>query len=120
MEELKLNIYGKVRGKRKVVKTYKTNTLDISFGIVEDMMEVLDKVQSDSDENTILNVIIKNLKNVKPLLLDVFDGLTEEELKNASSKEVVQVIVNVITFAIREINGLVGNAEKNQLGIGES
>ena len=28
--------------------------------------------------------------------------------------------VNIITFAVREINGLAGNAGKNQLGIGET
>ena len=120
MNNLTLNIYRKVKGKKKVVKTYKTETLDISFGIVEDMMEILEKVQSDSDENAILEVIMKNLKNVKPLLLDVFDGLTEEELKTASTKEVVQVIVNIIAFAIKEIGGLARSAAKNQLGIGET
>lgn len=120
MNSLTLNIYGKVKGKRKVVKTYTADSLDISFGIVEDMMEVLDKVQSNSDENMILSAIMKNLKNVKPLLLDVFDGLTEEELKKADTKEVVQVIVNIIVLAIREISRLTGSATKNQLGIGET
>ncbi len=120
MKELKLNIYGKIDGKKQIVKTYEAETFDISFGIVEDMMEILDKVQSDSNENAILDAIMKNLKNVRPLLLDVFDGLTEEELKNASTREVVQAIVNIITFAVREINGLAGNAGKNQLGIGET
>lgn len=120
MENLKLNIYGKVDGKKQVVKTYEAETLDVSFGIVEDMMEILDKVQSDSNENAILDAIMKNLKNVRPLLLDVFDGLTEEELKSASTREVVQAIVNIITFAVREINELAGNAGKNQLGIGET
>ncbi|MBR1453610.1 MAG: hypothetical protein IJ593_03085 [Lachnospiraceae bacterium] len=120
MESLKLNIYGNVDGKKKVVKTYKTTTLDISFGIVEDMMEILDKIQSNSDENAILGAIMKNIKNIRPLLLDVFEGLTEEELKNASTKEVIQIIVNIITFAINEINGLVVNTSKNQLGTGVS
>ena len=118
MENLKLNIYGKVDGKKKIVKTYETNTIDVSFGIVEDMMEILDKIQNDSNENAILDAIMKNLKNVRPLLLDVFDGLTPDELKNASTKEVIQVILNIITFAIKEINGLVGNVSKNQLGTG--
>lgn len=120
MENLKLNVYGKVDGKKQVVKTYEAETLDVSFGIVEDMMEILDKVQNDSNENAILDAILKNLKNVRPLLLDVFDGLSEEELRNANTREVVQVIVNIITFAVREINGLAGNAGKNQLGIGET
>lgn len=118
MDNLKLNIYGKVKGKKKIVKTYEAKTLDISFGIVEDMMEILDKVQSDSNENAILDAIMKNLKNVRPLLLDVFDGLTEEELKSASTREVIQVIINIITFAISEINGLVVNTSKNQQGTG--
>lgn len=120
MDNLKLNIYGKVDGKKKIIKTYETATLDISFGIVEDMMEILDKVQNNSDENVILDAIMKNIKNVRPLLIDVFDGLTEEELKSASTKEVVQVIVNIITYAINEINGLVVNTSKNQQRAGEN
>lgn len=119
MNKLTLNVYGKVDGKKKVVKTYETDTLDISFGIVEDMMEILDKVQNNSDENAILDAIMKNIKNVRPLLLDVFDGLTEEELKTASTKEVVQVIVNIITFAINQINNLTVSTSKNLLGAGE-
>ena len=48
---------------------------------------------------------------VKPLLKDVFEGLTDEELRNTSIKEIVDVLSNIVTYSINQITK--GNNGKN-------
>lgn len=102
--ELKLNIYNK----RNIEKTYVAETYDLMFGTVEDLIEIidLDKLQTGSDVEIIKlvgNVVIHGLDIIKPLLKDIFEGLTDEELKRTKVKEISAVLVNIVKFAVSEI-----------------
>lgn len=102
--EMKLNIYNK----RNIEKTYVAETYDLMFGTVEDLIDVvdLDKLQTGSDAEIIKlvgNVVINGLDIIKPLLKDIFEGLTDEELKRTKVKEIAAVLVEVMKFAIAEI-----------------
>ncbi|MCQ2609197.1 MAG: hypothetical protein MJ151_00130 [Lachnospiraceae bacterium] len=107
MEEIKRTTYKRIKKKKVVDKIYTTKTFDISFGLAEDIAEALDKITNKSSDIDILNVVIKNIKNVKPLMLDVFDGLTEEELSTANVKEVINVVMKIITYSIQQFNSIV-------------
>lgn len=107
MEELKLTTYKRVNGKKVVDKVFTSTTVDISFGVAEDIAEALDKITNKSDDNEILGTVIKNIKNVKPLMLDIFDGLTEEQLNTASSRDVIDNIIKIVTFSIKQFNSIV-------------
>jgi hypothetical protein len=100
--ELVLNIYGKERdketGKREIVKTYKTDEYDLMFGTVEDILTIFD-VENMNDTNEILKMITKVMNQVKPLLKDVFYGLTDEELKYIKVKELIPVVVGILQIA---------------------
>lgn len=103
--EMKLNIYNK----RNIEKTYVAETYDLMFGTVEDIIEVvdLDKLQTGSDAEIIKlvgNTVIHGLDIIKPLLKDIFEGLTDEELKRTKVKEIATVLVEVMKFAIAEIS----------------
>lgn len=110
--DLKLNIYEK----RKVVKTYTAETYDLMFGTVEDLLNVIDidNIQA-GDKTELIKAVAKVLSHsmdiVKPLLKDVFDGLTDEELRNTSIKEIVDVLANIVTYSINQI--MKGNSGKN-------
>lgn len=110
-KELVIRTYKRVNGKKEISKVHKSTTYDINFGIVEDVAEALESVTMKSSEEDILKVILKNIKNVKPLLFDVFDGLTDEELRTVNTKEVINVIYAIITYAINELNSVI--APKN-------
>ena len=105
--ELVLTTYKRVKGKKVIDKVYKSTTYDINFGIVEDVAEALETVTFASKDEDILKMILKNIKNVKPLLFDIFDGLTEEQLRTASTKEIINVVYNIIIYAINELNSVV-------------
>lgn len=110
--ELKLNIYNK----RQVEKTYTAETYDLMFGTVEDLVDIinLDKLQTGSDVEIIKlvgDVVVHGLDIIKPLLKDIFEGLTDDELKHTKVKEIATVLVDVVKFSIGEISK--GANEKN-------
>lgn len=110
--DLKLNIYEK----RKVVKTYTAETYDLMFGTVEDLLNVIDIDNIQAGDKTelikaVAKVLAHSMDIVKPLLKDVFDGLTDEELRNTSIKEIVDVLSNIVTYSINQITK--GNNGKN-------
>lgn len=102
--ELKLNIYDK----KKVIKTYTAETYDLMFGTVEDLLEIIDlnKLESGSDIELIKvvgNLVLKGMDIIKPLLKDVFEGLTDEELKNTKVSEIATALIEVVKFSINEM-----------------
>lgn len=102
---MKLNIYNK----KEIVKTYTAATYELMFGTVEDLLKLInvDKMKTGSDTEIIKMVgemLIGGLGDVKWLLLDVFDGLTEDELRNTKVSEIATVLVEVVKFAIVEMS----------------
>lgn len=102
--ELKLNIYNK----KQIEKTYTAETYDLMFGTVEDLIDIinLDKIQTGSDAEIIKlvgDVAVHGLDIIKPLLKDVFEGLTDEELKHTKVKEIAEVLVDIVKFSVGEI-----------------
>ena len=108
MADLKLNIYN---GK-SIEKTYVAEEIDIMFGTVEDLLDVIN-FDNLKDENEVVKVVIATLKNLKPFLKQIFDGLTDEEIKRTKIKELVPLFVKIVTYSIEELKSLMG---KNQLG----
>lgn len=110
--DLKLNIYEK----KKVVKTYTAETYDLMFGTVEDLLDVIDidNIQA-GDRAELLKAIAKVLANsmniVKPLLKDIFEGLTDEELRNTKLKDIIDVLAEIVAYSINQL--MKGNNEKN-------
>lgn len=108
---MKINIYNK----KEIVKTYEAETYNLTFGVVEDFLELVkvDKLESMNKED-ITMLLIKAIPNSLPvfreLLKDVFDGITDEELRNVKVSEIITVMIDVIKFAFSELS--IGN-EKN-------
>ena len=103
MADLKLNIYN---GK-EIEKTYVAEEIDIMFGTVEDLLEVIN-FDNLKDENEVVKVVIATLKNLKPFLKQIFDGLTDEEIKRTKVKELVPLFVKIVTYSIEELKSLMG------------
>ena len=104
MAKLSLNIYSKEKddnGNRIVEKTYQNDTSDILYGVVEDLLGTIDADNMQKED--ILKLIVKAIKQIKPLLKDVFFGLTDDELKRTSLNEVVGVVLMIFKFSTSEI-----------------
>jgi hypothetical protein len=111
--ELKLNIYEH----GKIIKTYTSNTCVLPLGVCEDVLNIVDvealmtnvnefyKNKSNDNSNISLGfhtfgVVQKLLPKLKPLFLDVFEGLTEEELKKASTTEIVDLVIKIVKYTV--------------------
>ena len=101
--ELKINIYNK----KEITKTYTNDTYDLMFGTVEDFMDLInvDELKTGSDQEIIMLVgkaVPKGMGTIKALLKDVFEGMTDEELKHTKVKEITKVLVNIVKSSITE------------------
>lgn len=111
---MKLNIYEK----KKVIKTYETDTYDLLFGTVEDVANALnlDELKTGSDVEIIkmaMNLVLTSLGTVKDLMKDIFDGITDEELRKATVKEMAQVLVEVAQYTLALMDIHIPKSEKN-------
>ena len=110
--ELKLNIYDK----KSIVKTYTCDTYELMFGTVEDFLDLIDTTNLKSDKDVeIVNLVSKACVNgmgtIKVLLKDIFEGLTDNELKNTKVSEIASVLVDIVKYSVLEITK--GNQGKN-------
>ena len=111
-KNMQLNIYEK----KKVVKTYTADTYDLMFGTVEDISDAvkLDEMKTGSDVEVfqaVVKLITGSKETVKDLLKDVFDGLTDEELRNTKVKEQAQVLVEGVNYTLSQLRK--GTGTKN-------
>ena len=102
---MKLNIYQN----KRVVKTYTADAYDLLWGVVEDVASAvnLDELKTGSEAEImklVLNLVLKSMGTVKELMKDVFEGITDEELKHTKVKEIAQVLVDVVQYTILQLN----------------
>lgn len=93
MADIKLNIY-KSDNKNEVEKTYTADTYDLMLGTVEDIMAVVDFDKLDNNME-VGKMVLKAYPQLKPFLKDIFEGLTDEELKHIKVKELIPLFVEV-------------------------
>lgn len=102
---MKLNIYEN----KQVVKTYEADTYDLMFGTLEDVANAvkLDELKSGSDVELLKmigNLVLNSMSTVKNLMKDIFDGITDEELKNTKVSEIAVVLLDVVKFTVTQLN----------------
>lgn len=110
--ELKLNVYKN----KQIIKTYKTDTYALMFGTLEDLIDVieLDKLDNSKNESIdldmeLIKIVGKTILNsfgiLKNLLKDIFEGLTDEELKYVKTSEIIKNVVEIVKYTFYEATG---------------
>ena len=112
--ELKLNVY---KNQREIEKTYTANTYDVLFGTVEDLTNMLDlEAFADGNATSLMaatgKLITGSRELLKPLLKDIFPGLTDEELRRVKAKELLEVVAGLTGFSLDEIKALYETGKK--------
>jgi len=105
---MKLNIY---KGK-EVVKTYEVDNYDLTYGVIEDVIEIIDGKDLEN-KNDLINVAIDSFHLLRPLLKEVFNGLTDDELRTVKVRELIVVIVELIKASISNLKKITGDDVKN-------
>lgn len=101
---MKLNIYDR----KKVIKTYTADTYDLEFGIIEDVADAvkLDELKTGDDVEIIKlvgNLVLSSMSTVKYLIKDIFDGITDEEIKHTRVSELAAVLIDIVRFTIAQL-----------------
>ena len=111
---LTLNIYD---GKN-VVKTYEAEDFTLTTGVCEDIIKEIDidKLTSGKLDQTalgmeVLKLVAKSFSKFKPFLQNVFDGLTDEEYRNTSIKEVAGNVVKIVQYTVGELFSIGSNSK---------
>ena len=113
MSEITLNIYASGNRTAEPTKTLTSEGYDLMLGTVEDFIEIIDLDKMD-DEKEILNMVIKGYDKLKPLLKDIFTGLTDEDIRGIRINELVVTVI-AIGKSIVESMGILKTG-KNQSG----
>lgn len=112
--ELKLNVYNK----KQIEKTYTAHDYDVMYGTVEDLLNLLDleALTNTSDTDVMLAAASRLLSArqdvIEPLLMDIFEGLTPDELRRTKAREVLAVIVGLTGFSLDQLRGLAFRGRK--------
>lgn len=122
--EINLNIW---KNQKEIEKTYTIDSYDILWGTVEDLIEAVDienlskqLAADDKTENmalirTAANMVTNSRNLINMTLKDVFDGLTDKELKRVKLKELINVALQLIAGSVNVIQDL-GENSKNAQG----
>lgn len=108
--ELKLKI-PKKENKKEIEKVYTANDYELPFGVVMNVLETLDfdKLDGDKMKMSVGLAILSNMKEIKPLILDIFEGLTEEELSRVSTKNLVPIIFQIFIDTKEQLTAEIKN-----------
>lgn len=107
--ELTLNIYDE---NNKVKKTYKASEFDLMCGTMEDLVNCIDLDNVD-DKVEVGKMVLKVLPQIKPLLKQIFPGVTDSEIRCAKVKELVPIFVSAFKYAFSEIGSLADGKQGN-------
>lgn len=106
MIELKLNIY---KNQKEIEKTLVASGYDLMLGTCEDIMDILDIDQID-DTKEFAAKVVRGYKQLKPLLKDIFEDLTDEDLRGIKVKELIPLALDICKN-VGETMGLLSTGE---------
>lgn len=98
-QNLILNVYD---GKGKVTKTSEAQVIDLEFGTIRSIMEVLN-VESMEDTAQLLKVVYGAWDQVIDVLSQVFPDMQESDWDHVKLKELLPIMVEIMRYSFTEI-----------------
>lgn len=102
MAKITLNIYDK-NDKAKVAKTLETEGYDLMMGTVDDFINIID-LDKINDKNEVAKMAAKSYKQLKPLIMDIFPELQDEDYRNIKVTDLVRLIVQIGTSIMESMD----------------
>lgn len=97
--ELKIKVYD---DNDQVVKECKAQTVDIRFGQVSAIMELME-VESITDSAQLLRTVNRAWKELTKILGKIFPDMTDDDWDNVSIKELLPVVVGILKSSFAEM-----------------
>lgn len=105
---LTLNVFDE--SGKGIEKTYTCHDFRILTGVCEDLLDIinlddlLDKgVSTEELGQVIMKIVLKGYPKFRTILMQTFDGLTEEEYKRTDITEVGKVIVSIVLYTLTNL-----------------
>ena len=102
MKTLKLNIYNE---NKEIAKTYTAEGYDLMLGTCEDIMAIID-VDKMTDNKAVAKMVLQCYGTLKPLLKDIFQGLTDEDFRGIKVKELIPLFVDICNVIVDDLGVL--------------
>ncbi len=97
--ELKITVYDE---DDNVVKECTAHTVDIKFGQISAIMELVD-VENIDNNAELLKTVHRAWKQLKKILGRIFPDMTEDDWDYISVKELLPVVVSILKDSFREM-----------------
>lgn len=94
--KLTLPIYDRITG--EVTKTYESEGYEIFFGTLEDLVKLGEAIKNDEISD------LQLMMAIKPLLKEVFTGLTDEDLSCVKPTDFVPILYRTVGFTVQELD----------------
>lgn len=104
MPTLKLNIYS-ADNTNEIEKTYTAESFDLMFGVAEDFLQIIG-IDTLKTRQEIATTIVRALNSLKPMLKDVFAGVTDDELRRTKVKELLPLYVEIFDYILSDMEDL--------------
>lgn len=99
MDELKLNVYD---DNDEIIKTVKAQIVELRFGTVRSLMELL-KVDSIDDTGELLKTVYTAWDKITKILQKVFPDMDENDWENIKLTELIPVIILILKNSFMQI-----------------
>lgn len=107
---LYLNIYK--QNSNEVEKTYTTESINLSYGVIEDILDALNFEEMKTGSNTELaTMVVKCSRQLRPFLMDLFSGLTADEVRRTHMQDLIELFRNLYHFATAELFNAAGKTK---------
>ncbi len=102
MATISLKITSK-EDKKKVEKFYTAEGYDLMLGTVEDFMDIID-IDKIGNNIELAKMVLKGYGQLKPLIMDIFPELTDEEYKRIKVNDLISTISQVGKSVIENLD----------------
>lgn len=102
MATISLKITSK-EDKKKVEKFYTAEGYDLMLGTVEDFMDIID-IDKLGNNIELAKMVLKGYGQLKPLIMDIFPELTDEEYKRIKVNDLISTISQVGKSVIENLD----------------
>lgn len=116
--ELKLNIYAD-RLCRKVEKTVTANDFELSTGICEDVLNIinidmfeggLDALTEESMQELAVGIVKNGYPFFVELIKEIFD-ISDDEAKRIKLADVATVVIKIVKYSVNQLVGSLGGKQ---------
>ena len=97
--ELNLNVYDK---SGKIVKTCNAEMIDLEFGTIRSLMEIL-IVENIEDTGELLSSVYGAWSELTEVLNQCFPEMEYEDWNHVKLKELIPLIINILKYSFAEI-----------------